>query len=151
MSATTRWYYEARLGELLGLKQEDLKFLRTDLLEKEKTWDLDGRDVVISQRGLEQLLEFIGSTTSQRFDAIDFSSAEKKVPTDGLTELVVIKTFPNPRLVLARMIGDPLQLSVTVQVPNSVNFRAGMKLKGRQIRPGVFRMEGRCPRYPGRY
>lgn len=150
MSENTRWYYEARLGELLGLKTEDLRFLRTDLLEKEKGWDLDGRDVVISQQGLDQLLEFMGSSTAQKFDRIDFSSAEKK-EGPALTELVVFKTFPNPRLLLAKMIADPLQLPVNVQVANNLNFRPGMKLKAKQLRPGVFRMEGRCPRYPGRY
>lgn len=154
-------YLEQGVADLLGLSRRDLKSVRDEVLQKEKGWTVHGRDVALTQTGLDRILKQLRLADRP----IDFATArvaaassEKKAAADmpgpaaaagnDTEELTVHRTYPNPRLLEALTnSGD----RVTVGVKSNQNFRPKMKLRARLVRAGRYELEGRCPRYPGRY
>jgi hypothetical protein len=59
----------------------------------------------------------------------------------------VDRLSPNTRILHGKLAGAP----VTVVVRDNRNFRRGMVLKADPVNERVFRMLGRCPRWPGRW
>jgi hypothetical protein len=59
----------------------------------------------------------------------------------------VDRLSPNTRILHGKLAGAP----VTVVVRDNRNFRRGMMLKADPVNERVFRMLGRCPRWPGRW
>lgn len=173
-----QFYFEHLLAPILGFTRADLRYLRGEALKKNVTWMKLGREVVISQTGLDLILARVRASSNAPSPQLDFTPAlvpqpEKKEPqaegpppplllTDRapappppahprpgeLVELTVKSCYPNPRLLRA---ATPEGAIVDVQVRNNKNFVVNMKLKARQGSAGKWEMEGRCPRQRGRY
>lgn len=85
-------------------------------------------------------------------DLADYSAAAEKngAPPNDLHELIVTKVFPNPRLVQARDLASGEFYLVHVTKNN--NFRPRMVLKARPVNgQRLFKLEGRTPRFPGKW
>lgn len=157
MSEAARFFHEGQVAEKLGLPRDTVAYVRSAILKKEEGhWELRGRDVVLSWAGLSALLAhvFVERDPDPTLDFTDCEvTAEKK---DGLVELTVKRLFPNRNLLQATLpgAGGEPEHDVTVRVRDNVNFRPRMKLKARPDTTGrsaFYQLEGRCPRYPGRY
>lgn len=171
MSDSTPIYYERVIAELLGISRPDLTYLRKEHLKKNEGWRMEGRDVVLTQAGLETILIRAKASlnTAAGTDAIDFSAAlvspaegkkEEGAATDPppapaeapakpeLAVLTVTRCYPNYRLLQARTEAGDL---VDVRVRHNKNFVPRMTLKARLNGAGKYEMEGRCPRTRGRY
>jgi hypothetical protein len=152
-------YIERKVAGLLGLRREVLKYLRDELLKKGPGWTMHAKEVVLTQGGLDTLLNRLSVTTHAGAAALDFTPSlvtgpdapEKKespAARPDAEDLTVLKIFPNYRLLQAvTATGE----KVNVEVKNNANFRPKMKLKARLVKAGRYTMEGRCPRFPGRY
>lgn len=154
-------YYERLLPPILGLTREDVAYLRREAVKKGAGWWKQGREVVITEAGLENILRRLADSSNTAAN-LDFSAArvsppsapeKKEAPpaaaTAGeLVELKVKSLYPNPRMLRAF---TPDRQVVDVRVRNNKNFVPGMALKARLGSGGKYDMEGRCPRLRGRY
>lgn len=153
-------YLEARLAEKLCISRKDMRYLRKEALRKRVDWTADvadGRRIVYTEQGLGRLIEYLRATQNAQLPA-SFDDCRRgsritrelaQLPSDPLTEMVVTRVFPNPRLLEAKKKG--VGESVLVTVPSSKNFIPGMTLLARHTGGSHFRLEGRCPRFKGRY
>lgn len=157
MSDQPRFYSEEKISARLGLSRDSVRQVRTELLEKEKGhWDQPGRDVVLSEEGLRLMLDYLFEPSEvAELNLTDCQiDAEKK--ENGAVDLTVKRTLPNRSLLVATTTGLE-QKDVTVRVKDNSNFRPKMKLKALPPQPDAvgsasfYQLEGRCPRYPGRY
>jgi hypothetical protein len=148
----SRFYLESKVADRLALPRETLTQLRASILKKEEGhWQMQGRDVVLSEDGLLALRLHLDLDGNEDFSDCEADPEKKE---NGAVELIVKKVFPNRLLVEATTpSGEP----VLVRVRDNRNFRPKMKLKARQPNPegtgtaAYYQLEGRCPRYPGRY
>lgn len=133
-----------------------MRLIRKTVLKKNTDWTIIGRDIVISQVALEKVLEFLRNTSNATLPA-DFTdclvngAGEKQTPPAAgqeAQELIVKRVYPNPRLLLAI---DPAGADVRVRVRNNQNFVPKMKISAVPIGDGLYQMQGRCPRYKGRF
>jgi len=149
MNAHVGWYVEKMLVERLQLSRQSIDRFRSSLT-KGTDWKKDGREIVLSPGAVKRLLTDLGSPDYDiSSSAIQENGAR---PPQEIVELVVHRKFANPRLLEAR---DPAtgQL-VRVRVPYNVNFQPHMVIKARKPGAGfkdLYLMEGRCPRYPGKW
>lgn len=158
-------YLERKIAQELGLTRDEFRHVRTSLLKKKRDWDELERNTVLTGAAVERVIAHLqkaGTITAGDVDLAPclYESAEEKksaaqsAEQAGLVELTVFKLEPNPVLLRAK---DPAGAVVTVRVLNNTNFRPRdhrgrpMTLRGRCERPGVYVMEGPCPRFPGRY
>lgn len=167
-------YFEDLLAPILGLTREDLRYLRKEALKKEGRghWFKQGRDVVLTQPGLDLLLERLRAASNEPPAELDFTRALVNPPAQkkeeageeggdqatavppGATapaELVTFKVkscYPNPSMLRAL---HPDGRTFDVRVMTNKNFIPGMELHARLGRDGKWKMEGRCPRQRGRY
>jgi hypothetical protein len=146
-----QWYYESSVAEHLGLTRNALEEYRARELKKKGDWKKIGRAVALSDAGLKKLLTYL------EVGELDCSSCvvgkNGAEPDPESVELKVARVYPNPRLLLAATETGEL---VRVSVPNNVNFRKGMTIKARPFKgpflnPQLYRLEGRCPRFPGKW
>lgn len=142
------WFLESVLAERLGLTRNTLEEFRKANLKKTADWKMENRRVLLRESAVKKMLA--------RLDAadLDYSAAAQKnghAAQDGVHELIVTKVFPNPRLIEARDL-DSGELA-RVSVPNNKNFRPRMTVKARAWKPEqlLYRLEGRTPRFPGRW
>lgn len=154
-------YLEQKVADRLGISRRDLKSVRDEILEKETGWRIHKRDVALTLSGLESVLSHLRLSdrgldftecavpvNSEKKDGAEDIATKEHPHVNGLTELTVLRTYPNPRLLQALTDDGGL---VTVGVKTNLNFRPKMKLKARLIKAGRYELEGRCPRFPGRY
>jgi hypothetical protein len=153
MSGVNRLYNESRVAEKLQLPRDTIRYIRAEVLKK-NDWLQNGRDIVLTQGGLSAVIEHVGVARIEDFAdcAVD---SEKKEPV----ELIVTRVPPN-RVVLYASLPrvDGIQArEVPVRVKDNSNFRVGMKLTAIAPTPGatgsaaLYQLEGRCPRFAGRY
>lgn len=141
-------YCEDAVAEKLKISRDDLQYIRTNNLEKEGGhWRQTGKKIVLTQAGLDATIEHLNCDTS----GVDFTTCLLGHST--IVDLVVTGLCPNKRFLKARpAVG---QRDVMVRVKSNVNFRAKMKIKARQpaesAEQSFYELEGRCPRYPGRW
>lgn len=155
---TSPLYLEQKICDTLGLDRDDMRAIRKEALTRNEDYGQRGREVVLCAVGLVKLLGFLREKGAAIPSDADFSdcmhpSAKKEdpatPPTEEPIEMVVIRKYPNDRLLLCR---DPQGASVNVRVKNNENFRPEMSLRARwDATKTAYVMEGRCPRYPGRY
>jgi hypothetical protein len=141
-----RWYSESLLASRLTVTRSSLENFRKGELEPADVKKI-GRALFISEPALEKLLRHLGS------EELDCSEClEKNGAPAGVVELVVTRVFPNPRLIQATT--DTGEL-VLVSVAMNNNFRPRMTVKahapGPLPAPQLYRLEGRCPRFPGKW
>jgi hypothetical protein len=143
-----RWYSESLLASHLTVTRSTLENFRKSSLEKNDVKKI-GRSLFISDVALEKLLRDLGS------DGLDCSACLEKngAEENTLLELVVSRVFPNPRLIQAT--NPTTGELVLVQVAKNINFRPHMLVKVHppepRPAPQLYRLEGRCPRFPGRW
>lgn len=164
--ANRTWQFESVVAKNLGLARDVLAAYRKNSLEKNQDWRVHRKQVEISDDGIKKIMDSLlmapDPVTLSTALGTSPPAAEPTRPTEPapaangpppeLVELMVQKIYPNPRLLLARTADDQL---VTVAVPRNKNFRPLMRIKAHP--PGappaaqIYRLEGRCPRYPGRW
>jgi hypothetical protein len=142
-----RWYSEALLASHLTVTRTSLENFRKGALGKDDVKKI-GRSLFISEAALKKLLRELGSEELDCTECLEKNGAVQ----DGVVELIVTRVFPNPRLIQA--ITDTGEL-VLVSVASNNNFRPRMTVKahtpGPLPAPQLYRLEGRCPRFPGRW
>jgi len=157
MSTTTpeTLYLEAAVADRLGLTREYVRHYRAQNLAEKKDWCLVGRAVALTETGAQALLAHLPAAAGAAVDlsGCEVPAGEKKngaaAPVAAATlDLKVFKILPNPRFLLAI---DAAGTRLQVAVKSSENFRPGMTLRAKKDSRGHFTLEGRTPRYPGRY
>ena len=142
-----KWYSESLLASRLTVTRSLLENFRKGYLEKGAVKKI-GRSLFISEAALKKLLRELGSEELDCSGCLDKNGAEP----NGVVELVVTKVFLNPKLIQA--VTDSGEL-VLVAVASNNNFRPNMTVKAHvpaaPPAPQLYRLEGRCPRFPGRW
>jgi hypothetical protein len=143
-----QWFIESLLAARLGVTRNELEGFRSHL-KKETDWKKENRQVLLSDSSVKKILVRLGSPDFDYSDCAQKNGDEP--PPPEILELTVTRVFPNPRVIEASL--DTGRL-VRVSVMNSTNFRPKMIIKARLPWPGgpeLYRLEGRCPRFPGRW
>jgi hypothetical protein len=144
------WYVEKILAERLQLPLSAIAAFRAGL--KKNDWQKSGRQILLSPAAVKKLLTDL--------DCPDYDISSSAIQENGEPpprpepiELVIERIFLNPRLILAR-IPETDEL-VRVLVPNNVNFQPRMRIHAhpplKPEGPQLYRLEGRCPRFKGRW
>lgn len=175
VSLASPFYSEKKFADKLGITRVEMRIIRKTVLTKKRDWTIAGRDIVLSQAAISMVLEYLRNTSNAELPA-DFTdclsgllpplppasrrrgqdpgtndAGEKQTPppaAQAAQELIVKRVYPNPRLLLALA---PDGADVRVRVRNNQNFTPKMKLLAVPIGDGLYQMQGRCPRYKGRY
>jgi len=140
------WYFESSVAERLGLSRDEVEQYRARELRKKGDWKKIGRAIALSDVGLNKLLLATGASHVDCTDCL----VGKNGADNGELVVVVARIYPNPRLLLARTTDGEI---VRVSVRLNRNFRPGMKIK---VEPPagalpLYRLVGRCPRFPGKW
>ena len=141
------WFLESSLADRLGLTRNALEEFRKAHLKKGADWKMDNRRVLLRESAVKKMLA--------RLDAADLdysAAAQKNGATDNeVRELAITRVFPNPHLIEARDVASGALVRVTV--PSNKNFRPRMTVKARPWKPEqlLYRLEGRTPRFPGKW
>ena len=143
------WFVESMLADRLGVTRGALEEFRSHALKKSVDWKRQNRQVLLSEPAVKKILRQLHSPD------LDYSGCAEKNgehPTPMILELTVTRVFLNPRLIqAATSTGE----QVLVWVSKNNNFRPRMTVKahppGPQPAPQIYRLEGRCPRFPGRW
>jgi hypothetical protein len=142
-----RWYSESLLASRLTVTRSSLENFRKDALGNDDIKKI-GRSLFISEAALKKLLRQLDSEGLDCSECLEKNGAAQ----NGVVELVVTRVFPNPRLIQATT--DTGEV-VLVSVATNNNFRPHMTVKahmpGPLPAPQLYRLEGRCPRFPGRW
>jgi hypothetical protein len=138
------WYVEKILAERLQLPLSAIAAFRAGL--KKNDWQKSGRQILLSPAAVKKLLSDYDISSS-----VIQENGEPARPE--AIELVIERVFPNPRLILCK-VPETGEL-VRVLVPMNVNFQPRMTIKARPPLkpegPQLYRLEGRCPRFKGRW
>ena len=142
------WYYEASIAERLGLTRNTLENYRARELKKKGDWKKIGRAVALSEPALKKLLADLDASELDCSGCLVSGNGEE--PQPEVIELKVARVYPNPRLLLATTNAGEL---VRVSVQKNRNFRAGMTIKAKAPNGtlSIYRLVGRCPRFPGKW
>lgn len=132
---------EEKIAADFGIPRKELKKMRQEKLNLHQHWSYLDRQVVYSEEGLALVLRHF-------LLAAPVGIPEPK-PT--IVTLRVWRVWANPRLLQAAFPDDPKGPLVAVQLNDNTKFRPGMTLRARQIGPNLYKMEGRSPRFYGRY
>jgi hypothetical protein len=142
-----RWYSESQLVSRLSVTRSSLENFRKGALGQADVKKI-GRSLFISDAALKKLLASLGSEELDCSECLEKNGASE----NGVVELTVTRVFPNPRLIQAATDSGEL---VLVAVATNNNFRPHMTVKahapGPLPAPQLYRLEGRCPRFPGRW
>lgn len=138
------WELESAVGKKLGVVRGVLAEYRKTQLEKDREWRMNRNQVELSPDAIDKISTALGAAP-----AVTAHNPPPAVAPEAVEELEVVRVYPNPRLLLAKM-GAEL---VLVAVPRNKNFRARMLIKARRPANGsaLYTLEGRCPRFPGRW
>lgn len=146
------WYSEAALAAKLSVTKNGLQNFRDRELQPTE-WKKIGRDIYLSPPALNKVLELTGNADLDCSDCLLQKNGE--APPDAVEELMVNRIYPNPHLVecVRPAKGARPATRVLVRVPLNKNFRPRMVLRARADvnNPNLYRLEGRCPRFPGRW
>jgi hypothetical protein len=146
------WYSETALAAKLNVTKNGLQNFRSDALQ-DGEWKKIGREIYLAPRALNKVLELTGNENVDCSDCLLQKNGEP--PGPAIEELMVKRIFPNPHLVLCVKPANGSQPAtfVLVRVPMNKNFRPTMILRAKPDpnNPTLYRLEGRCPRFPGRW
>lgn len=165
---STDLYLEQKVAGRLGIPRRDIKAVRDEILQKESGWKKIGAEVALTATGLGLVLKHLrlrGGVLDFIAEQVTDPAIEKKnwaaAPTtadhrssligataNGYIELTVHRIWPNRHLLQAM---TPCGELVDVRVKSNLNFRRKMPVRARLAATGRYELEGRCPRYPGRY
>jgi hypothetical protein len=140
---------EAAAGEVLGLREAEVKRLRRVLLEEGAGFSRVGRGIKITQEGLRIIADSVAAGAAEKKRA-EVSAVVVDVGPVVFRDLVVDATVTNPKLVLAHYMSEGKPVRVRCRVRSAVNFTRGMALQGcREVSASLFAYEGRLPRFRG--
>lgn len=149
------WYSEILLAGHLEISLGAMHQLRTSLKKAEVKKHNGG--FFIHEKAAQRLLDDLGSPHLD-ISACALQADNGQQPPAEIVELIVTRVFPNPRLILAKFPDDTsndVRNQVRVKVPNNINFQPRMKIRARRpLNPNgaqLYVLEGRCPRYRGRW
>lgn len=142
------WFLESVLADRLGLTRHALEEFRKEHLKKTADWKIEKRQVLLRESAVKKALALLDAK-----DLDYHQAAVKNGADDGVREFVITRVYPNPHLILAQ--ADTGEL-VRISVPSNKNFRPRMKVKARPFKgpslsPTLYRLEGRTPRFPGKW
>jgi hypothetical protein len=146
------WELEAAVAKKIGVGRNVLIEYRQAHLEKNLHWRTNRKQVELSQDAIDRISTALGATAAPAKP--DTHSAPPPAVPEEPVELEVVRIYPNPRLLAAKTADGRL---VNVAVPRNKNFRPRMQIKARPPVNGaigstsLFSLDGRCPRYPGRW
>lgn len=137
---------EADLAQELGISREDIRALRTEYFTEGRDWHREKNKVVLyAPEAAEALRKKIGA--EQADEALRAALA--------IVHTLVVFQVPlrNPHIVTAQKKEGGGGAVLRVRVRNNVNFLPGMEIKAKRDAqyPDVFVLEGRCPRFRGRW
>lgn len=124
---------QSELAEFVGCSVADLREARRERMEEGVHWRKKGRRIEYLAEGV-QLLE-------------DLSKQKLEVSEPEIVEVEMVKHFLNPRIMLCRKGKDLIR----VRVHDSGKYVLGMKLKVRKTSSDLWVIEGRAPRWRGRW
>jgi hypothetical protein len=159
LSTQLDWVLEQEIAKKFGVARGILVVFRKEHLQKNVDWRLEKNQITLSRAAVQKISAAFGTelppdeTKQDTPMPMPAPAKPDQVPErPELIELQVVRVWPNPRLLRARTANGQL---VTVAVPKNKNFRVLMRLKAwppdPPPAPQVYRLEGRCPRYPGRW
>lgn len=134
------WLLEQDVAKKIGVSRAIVTEYRKAHLQRDQDWRVTHKQVELSQDAIDKISTALGASTAL---------AHNTAPPQAV-ELTVARIWPNPRLIEANTADGQ---AIRVWVPKNKNFRPGMKIKARPPDNGSFQytLEGRCPRYPGRW
>lgn len=141
---------EAEFTHTLGLDRESVSEARRDLLKEGATWKKRGPEVMLTEEGVQLLLEHFSVKKKP-------AGPVPAVGAGGLLVVVVTRQVQNPRQVLCRREGEPPDAAgIVLCVPTSreggrwVNwFTPGLRLHARHREGAIFDYVGPRPRFRG--
>jgi hypothetical protein len=157
---------ERDFAEALGLREEHIRSLRKAHLTYNTHWLKEGRDIVLTEAGVEKIRAVLElEKTPEKKDgaagaAVALGAGQTASDAgSAVVTLWVVSKPQNPRVLWCSDVEPTLWVEkkppalLTVRVRSSENFRPRMALRARPcpVRPNTFDLEGRCPRFPGRY
>ncbi len=136
---------ESTLAEKTGISRDILMRHRQKKLEYPSDWEKDGREIVYTPKGVEQMLRILG---------LEEREVEDPPALEVEEAFVVRHNFPNYKVLLCERTNGEM---VHVRVPHNKNFRTRtangerMKLPIR-LDGNVWTFAGgRTPRFPGKW
>lgn len=167
-------FKEEEVAKTLGVTRGEIKKLRAAHLQEGADWEVQGRDVVLTDDGLTRLQDAIArlkvkaaekeqATQNELHAMYEEQSAQhvskimpevlqgilQKVQENRKAEkMKVLKTFRNPRIMECATEEGKV---VRVRVRSSENFLPGMELQAFHEQDDVYTFEGRCPRWRGKW
>lgn len=128
---------ENELATALGVPLERLRAVRMEAVEPSET-KKEGRRVLLSRMAVDRVSELL------RCPEVVLEKKEE----GGAVAARVARIPVNPRIVFARLDSGE---EIRVRVRDSKKFVVGMMLKARAGDGGVYLLEGRGPRFKGRW
>ncbi len=143
------WELEAAVAKKIGVGRNVLIEYRQAHLEKNLHWRTNRKQVELSQDAIDKISATLG-TAPPGGEPVSHSTPPAPAAVPEVVELQVLRVYPNPRLLAAKTAAGDL---VLVSVPKNKNFRPRMQIKARPPANGstLYYLDGRCPRYPGRW
>lgn len=137
-----RLVLEDDLAQTLGLNRDEMRALRKNHLVEGVTWQRKAKRLWITPEGVAIIHGALGVPAA--------IAPEKKEGARG-NELKVTRIPTRNTRILEAQKKDGR--TVRVRVPSNVNFLPGMTISAREEGPyaDVMTLEGRCPRYRGRW
>jgi hypothetical protein len=157
----------------LGLKRDVMTSMRGEHLVEGDDWTVQNRRVMITESGMEKLLEAVGISRPEQNPVLPESQNEQQPdqpqpsPAEALPQnrqevlsppkptevtLIIAKPPPRNRYIIEAVPKDGGEM-VRVRVHDNQNFLPGMEIEARpdEAYSDVFVLIGRCPRYRGRW
>ena len=161
-SVFTVW--EVRVAHRLGLSRDATRALRQAWLVEGTDWGIVGKKAMLSEGAISILAEKMRLPLPDGFapekaqgEATAAVPAAKKrllLPAPFRGELIAWNSPVNERILQAYLPGtDPknARALVRVQVKSNKNFTRGMRFKAVNVQGDLFRLEGNCPRWRGKF
>lgn len=157
-------HVERELASLLGVSQDAVKDQRQALqLTRGADWELVKGAVTYTDPAAKKILMTLRVSYAPGTPAPDLApNNEPDAPPAGgddvpagedaeVVQLVCVKLPRNRRIILARLAADKQAPIVRVRVKDSGNFTIGMDLPAKKIGEDLYVLDGRRPRFPGKF
>jgi hypothetical protein len=157
---------EKSVAARLGISPGAIRDVREQQCIEGEHWEKRGRDIIWTEAGLQRLEEVVagveqknGVTGRTGAESAEFTEVRDEVG-GALAALLAptlmrvrVRQIPrNPRMLIAEPVEKNTEVQeIRVRVRSNQNFLPGMELTARMEDRDLGVLEGRCPRYRGRY
>jgi hypothetical protein len=149
----TRWTDEAQVALDFGFAREVVSELRARILSPALEWILYKKRILISEQGLEKLRSALGAPEGKKEGGAAPAFGDGENGQDGAARdepvALTVTMVPRNRHILLAKKEDGTE--VRLRVRDNVNFLIGMQCRGRHAHEDVYDLEGRAPRFRGRW